>query len=73
MDGIFAHIFLNKSKQLKIVNSMKISINQIFKINMQISLPIYSVNHYLIVYINTIISYLYLEKTNSINNREQFY
>ena len=34
---------------------------------MQISLPIHTINHYLVVHINTITCYLYVDEVNSIN------
>ena len=46
--------------------------NQIFKINMQISLPVNTTNCYLVVHINTIACYQRVNKANNINNIKDF-
>ena len=57
MDGVFAHIYQNKTIDQKINNRIKISIKiNFFKINVQITLPVHTVNCYLVVYI-----YIYMQ------------
>ena len=40
---------------------------------MQISLPVHTVNCYLVVFINIIACYEFVDKTNSRNNIKEFY
>ena len=40
---------------------------------MQIDPPVHTINRYLVVYINTIACYFYVDKNNTIDNIEHFY
>ena len=40
---------------------------------MQSSIPVHTVNHYLVVYINSILCYLYVDKANSIDDKTFFF
>ena len=47
-------------------------ISQMFKMNRSINLLIHTVNYYLVVYINVIASYKYVDKANSLNTIKHF-